>query len=119
MRDTPKRTKRRHWSCGVPVAVAQLRRRRRPDAQSILDCVARVYRCSKKELLTPGTRGNEARAVAMVMIWDHCGAGLEEIGALFGGAGYTAAQMIGRTREKNRNGTLKFKLAKLKRQSVK
>ena len=99
-------------------ALRQLRRR--PEAQSILDCVARVYRCSKKELLTRGGRSNEARAVAMVMIWDRCGMGLGEMGALFGGAGYTAvAQMIGRTREKDRHGALKFKLAKLLRKCVK
>jgi REP element-mobilizing transposase RayT len=99
-------------------ALRQLRRR--PGAQSILDCVARVYGCSKKELLTRGGRGNEARAVAMVMIWDRCGMGLREMGALFGGAGYTAvAQMIGRTREKDRNGALKFKLATLMHQCVK
>lgn len=56
----------------------------------------------------------------MVLIWDRCGMGLREMGALFGGAGYTAvAQMIGRTREKDRHGALKLKLAKLIRQCVK
>jgi putative transposase len=88
--------------------------RARPQAQSILECVAKAYRCTKAELLKRGERGNEARAAAMIMVWDCCGMSLREIGELFGGAEYTAiAQMIGRTREKDRKGALKFKLAKL------
>ena len=88
--------------------------RRRSEAQSVLECVARAYGCSKQALSKQGTRGNEARAVAMVLVWDCCGVSLREIGELFGGAGYTAvAQMIGRTREKDRQGALKFKLAEL------
>jgi putative transposase len=88
--------------------------RARPQAQPILKCVAKAYRCTKAELLRRGKRGNEARAVAMVMVWDCCGMSLREIGELFGGAQYTAiAQMIGRTRDKDRKGTLKFKLARL------
>ena len=93
-------------------ALRQLRRR--PDVQSILEGVAKVYRCSKEELLERGRKGNEARAVAMVLIWDCCGMRLREIGALFGGAAYTAvAQMIARTKEKDRRSKLKFKLNKL------
>ena len=100
-------------------ALRQLRRR--PEAQSILGCVARVYRCSKKELLDRRvSRGNEAKAVAMVIIWDCCGMSLQEVGQLFGGAGYTAiAQMIRRTREKDRKGALKFKLAELMKKCAK
>ena len=59
--------------------------RRRPEAQTILEDVATTYGCSKKALLEQGTRGNEARAVAMVLVWDCCGVSLREIGALFGG----------------------------------
>ena len=93
-------------------ALRQLRRR--PDVQSILEGVAKVYRCSKEQLLERGRKGNEARAVAMVLIWDCCGMRLREIGALFGGAAYTAvAQMIARTKEKDRRSKLKFKLNKL------
>jgi chromosomal replication initiation ATPase DnaA len=99
-------------------ALRQLRRR--PETQSILACVAQAYGCSKQALTKPGTRGNEARAVAMVLVWDCCAMSLREIGELFGGAGYTAvAQMIQRTREKNRRGALKFNLAKLLSQCVK
>jgi hypothetical protein len=50
----------------------------------------------------------------MVLIWDCCGMRLREIGELFDGAGYTAvAQMIARTREKDRRNALRFKLGKL------
>jgi putative transposase len=93
-------------------ALRQLRRR--SEAESILECVARAYGCSKQALSKRGTRGNEARAAAMVLVWDCCGLSLREIGELFGGAGYTAvAQMVGRTREKDQQGALKFKLAEL------
>src|SRR6266446_439609 len=93
-------------------ALRQLRRR--ADAHTILGGVARAYGCSKKELLERGTRGNEARAVAMALVWDRCGLSLREMGELFGGAGYTAvAQMIRRTREKDQKGALQFKLPEL------
>lgn len=93
-------------------ALGQLRHR--PEAQTVLEGVATTYGCSTNELLEKGTRGNEARAVAMVLVWDCCGLSLREMGALFGGTGYTAvAQMIKRTREKDQQGALKFKLAKL------
>jgi REP element-mobilizing transposase RayT len=88
--------------------------RRQPEAQSILDCVARTYGCSKKNLLSRGTRGNEARSVAMVLLWDCCGMSLREMGEFFGGSGYTAvSQMIRRTRQKDEKGALKFKLDEL------
>jgi putative transposase len=94
--------------------------RRRPEAKSILDCVAEAYGCSREELLSRRARGNEARMVAVVLVWDCCGMSLREVGDFFGGLGYTAiAQMIGRTREKDQKGVLKFKLAELKRKCVK
>ncbi len=94
--------------------------RLRPEAQSILEAVGKAYRSSKADLLRRGKRGNEGRAVAMVLIWDHCGMSLREIGVLFGGAGYTAvAQMIARTKEKDRKEELKLKIGKLARQCVK
>jgi putative transposase len=84
------------------------------EASAIVERVAKAYRCSKAEVLKQGPRGNEARAVAMVLIWDCCGMKLREIGELFDGSGYTAiAQMIGRTREKDRRNALRFKLNKL------
>jgi putative transposase len=87
---------------------------RRPEVQTILKSVAKAYRCSKEELLRRGIKGNEARAVAMVLVWDCCGMRLREIGDLFGGAAYTAvAQLIARTKEKDRRNMLKFKLDKL------
>ena len=93
-------------------ALRQLRRR--PEVTSILEGVAKAYRCSREQLLEQGRKGNEPRAVAMVLVWDCCGMRLREIGELFGGTGYTAiAQMIARTKEKDRSGTLKFKLNKL------
>jgi REP element-mobilizing transposase RayT len=104
-----KQGQRRHRE--VP-ALRQLRYE--PDAQTILGRVARAYGCSRKELLERGARGHEARAVAMVVVWDCCGLSLEEVGKLFGGAGYTAvSQMIRRTRAKDRKGALRFKLAEL------
>lgn len=94
--------------------------RSRPEAKSTLDCVAKAYGCCREELLSRRTRGNEARAVAMVLVWDCCGMSLREVGDFFGGVGYTAmAQMIRRTREKDRNRALKFELAELKRKCVK
>jgi hypothetical protein len=52
--------------------------------------------------------------LAMVLVWDCCGMRLREIGDLFGGAAYTAvAQLIARTKEKDRRNMLKFKLDKL------
>ena len=93
---------------------------RRIEVQPILECVAKAYRCSKAELLRRGRWGNEARAVAMILIWDGCGLRLREIGELFDGSGYTAvAQMIARTREKDRRNALRFKLDKLMHKSVK
>jgi chromosomal replication initiation ATPase DnaA len=93
-------------------ALRQLRRR--PAAQTVLGDVARAYGCSKEQLLERGTRGNEARAVAMVLVWDRCGMSLREMGELFGGANYTAvAQMIRRTREKDRKRALQFRLSEL------
>ncbi len=99
-------------------ALRQLRRR--AEAQTILAGVAEAYSCSRKELLKRRARGNEARAVAMVLVWDCCGLSLREIGELFGGAGYTAvAQMIGRTREKDEKSMLQFKVDELMRKCVK
>jgi hypothetical protein len=84
------------------------------EATAIIACVARAYRCSKDELLRRGTKGNEARAVAMVLVWDCCGMKLREVGELFDGSGYTAvAQMIARTREKDRRKALRLKLETL------
>ena len=89
--------------------------RRRPEISTILDCIARAYGCAKKDLLISRRRGNEARAVAMVIIWETCGMSLREIGELFGGAGYTAvAQMVARTKAKDDQNLLAFKLNKLK-----
>ena len=99
-------------------ALRQLRRQ--SEAQSILACVARAYGCSKQDLLKRGTRGNEARAVGMVLLWDCCGMSLRELGELFGGAGYTAvSQMIGRTRRNDQKGLLRFKLGRLMDKCVK
>jgi putative transposase len=89
--------------------------RRRPEAQAILSCVAKLYRSSEAQFLKRGERGNEARAVAMVLIWEGCGMSLREMGELFGGAGYTAvAQMIARTKVKDRRNELRFRLSRLR-----
>jgi hypothetical protein len=80
----------------------------RKDAGPILDVVAKAYGCTKKDLLRAGGRGNEGRAVAMVVVWDCCGMTLGEVTSLFGAPGYTAAaQMIRRTREKDGKGKLR------------
>ena len=92
----------------------------RKDAGPILDVVAKAYGCTKKDLLRAGGRGNEGRAVAMVLVWDCCGMTLGEVTSLFGAPGYTAAaQMIRRTREKDGKGKLRFKLARLMAKCVK
>jgi REP element-mobilizing transposase RayT len=84
------------------------------EAGAILEGVAEAYQCAKAEVLRQGRRGNEARGVAMVLIWDACGMRLREIGELFGGSGYTAvAQMIARTRAKDQRNALSFKLDEL------
>jgi putative transposase len=90
------------------------RLRGRPEFEFILERVARKYRCTRQVLCSRGKRGNEARAVAMVLIWDCCGMSLREVGELFGGVQYTAiAQMIARTRAKDAKKGLRFKLSKL------
>jgi putative transposase len=88
--------------------------RDRPAVQSILKRIANKYRCTELELRNRGKRGNEARAVAMVLVWDCCGMSLREVGELFGGAQYTAvAQMIARTRAKDAAKQLRFRLTNL------
>jgi chromosomal replication initiation ATPase DnaA len=88
--------------------------------EPILQGVAKAYGCAREDLLRRGKKGNEARAVAMTMIWDACGMSLAEVGQLFGGAQYTAvAQMIARTRVKDREKKLRFKLATLVQECVK
>ena len=90
------------------------------EVEPILECVAKAYGCTRAELLSRGKKGNEARAVAMTIIWDACGMSLREVGKLFGGAEYTAvAQMIARTRVKDRAKKLRFKLATLMQKCVK
>ena len=77
------RIDRAAWSVGrIPHhnLLRQLRRQR--EVQPILAEVAKAYRRTRKELLRPGTKGNEARAVAMVLIWESCGMRLREIGEL-------------------------------------
>jgi putative transposase len=89
-------------------------------AGPILNVVAAAYGCRKADLLLAGGKGNEGRAVAMVLTWDCCGMTLGELTELFGAPGYTAAaQMIKRTREKDGRGKLRFKLAKLMTKCVK
>lgn len=102
--------------------VPSLRKLQQPriEAGAILERVAEAYRCSKADVLKQGKWGNEARAVAMVLIWDCCGMGLREVGEFFGGSGYTAvAQMIARTREKDRRKALRFHLENLMNLCVK
>lgn len=90
------------------------RLRPHPDWQRIVDFVGSKYRCGRETIVQTGRRGNEARAVAMVLVWDCCGMSLREIGELFGGRQYTAvAQMVRRIRQKNRDKALKFRLEKL------
>jgi REP-associated tyrosine transposase len=94
--------------------------RRRADAESIIRSVAKAYRLPVEAVLRRRGKGNEARSVAMVLVWDCCGISLREVGELFGGAGYTAvAQRIARTRASDREGGLRFKLEKLKRKCEK
>ena len=89
------------------------------EAQAILKRVAKAYRCPLKDLLAK-VRSNEARAAAMVLVWDCCGMSLQEVVQLFQASGYTAvSQMISRTREKDRRHLLQFKLGKLMTQCVK
>jgi REP element-mobilizing transposase RayT len=86
----------------------------------ILGAVATAYGCGKADLLRAGGKGNEARAVAMVLVWDCCGMRLQELTELFEAPGYTAAaQMIKRTRDKDSKGELQFNLTRLMTKCVK
>lgn len=38
-----------------------------------------AYQCTKSSLLTAGGKGNEARAVAMLLTWDYCGITLTQV----------------------------------------
>jgi REP element-mobilizing transposase RayT len=94
--------------------------RTRKTATPILQCVAEAYGCTKGDLLRPGGKGNEARAVAMTLIWDHCGMSLSEVMELFDAPGYTAvAQMIKRTRARDGENALHFSLDRLTTKCVK
>ena len=92
----------------------------RRGADAILRVVAQAYGCGKANLLRAGGKGNEARAVAMVLVWDCCGMRLQELTEFFKAPGYTAAaQMIKRAREKDRKGELEFNLSRLMTKCVK
>ena len=92
----------------------------RKDVGSILEAVSEAYGCTTSSLLRAGGKGNEARAVAMLLTWDCCGMKLGELTELFGAPGYTAAaQMIRRTRERDNRGELKLELTKLMTKCVK
>ena len=93
---------------------------RKADAEWIVRCAAKAYRLPVEALLRRGGKGNEARSVAMVLVWDCCGMSLAEVGAFFGGAKYAAvAQRIARTKRKAGRGELRFSLEKLARKCEK
>ena len=71
------------------------------DPDKVLQRVANKYRVDRERLVAPGSRGLEAKNVAMWMIWESGGKSLREIGELFGGLDYAAvAQRIRRTRSR-------------------
>ncbi len=82
--------------------------------QAVLATVCRAYGCERSTLLRAGGKGNEARAVAMLLSWDCGGMSLKELAEVFNAPGYTAAaQMIRRTRLRGTEGELRFPLSTL------
>jgi len=84
-------------------------------AERIVKAVARAYDMTIQAVREQRGRDQEAKGVAMTLIWDLGGYSLREIGTIFGGRDYAAvAQQVRRTRLRDQEKRLKIALAKLK-----
>ena len=84
-------------------------------AERIVTAVARAYDMTIQAVREQRGRDQEAKGVAMTLIWDLCGYSLREIGTMFGGRDYAAvAQQVRRTRLRDQKKRLKISVAKLK-----
>ena len=83
--------------------------------EGIVTAVARAYDMTSEAVREQRGREQEAKGVAMTLIWDLCGCSLREIGAMFGGRDYAAvAQQVRRTRLRDQKKRLKISVDKLK-----
>ena len=84
-------------------------------AERIVTAVARAYDMTIQAVREQRGREQEAKGVAMTLIWDLCGYSLREIGTIFGGRDYTAvAQQVRRTRLRDQKKRLRISVAILK-----
>jgi chromosomal replication initiation ATPase DnaA len=84
-------------------------------AERIVKEVARAYDMTTQAVLEQRGRNQEAKGVAMMMIWDLCGYSLREIGIMFGGRDYAAvAQQVRRTRLRDKKKRFKISATELK-----
>jgi len=87
-----------------------------PGLEEIVRAVARAYGLSARALREQRSRKQEAKGVAMTLVWEMCGLSLREIGEYFGRMDYAAvAQQIRRTRIRQEEGDLKYRLPRLRR----
>ena len=69
--------------------------------EKIVKLVAGKYGLTAKGVREQSGRSQEAKGVAMTLVWDRCGMSLRELGEYFGGLDYAAAaQQIHRTRQR-------------------
>ena len=74
-------------------------RRHGPSPEAIVAEVAKAYGMTPSAVLQQRGRNQEAKGVAMALIWQLCDRSLREIGAMFGGRDYAAvAQQVRRTK---------------------
>ena len=84
-------------------------------AERIVTAVARAYDMTIQAVREERRRDQEAKGLAVTLIWGLCGYSLREIGTLFGGRDYAAvAQQVRRTRLRDQKKRLKISVAKLK-----
>lgn len=84
-------------------------------AERIAAEVARAYDMTIQAVREQRGRDQEAKGVAMMLIWDLCGCSLREIGTMFGGRDYAAvAQQVRRTRLRESKQRLRISIAELK-----
>jgi REP element-mobilizing transposase RayT len=84
-------------------------------AERIVSAVARAHDMTIQGVREQRGRDQEAKGVAMTLIWDLCGYSLREIGTMFGGRDYAAvAQQVRRTRLRDQEKRLRISVAELK-----
>jgi hypothetical protein len=83
--------------------------------EEIVREVGRVYGLSARAVREQAGRQQEAKGVAMTIIWEMCGLSLRELGEVFGGMDYAAvAQQIRRTRLREEQRKLRSSLSKMR-----